>query len=63
MPTIRRLYRSGNSVVVSIPEHLLQACRLKVGDYLWLSLVKGPGGRPRVLFQPPPVSPHAAPDE
>lgn len=42
MPIRRRVYRQGNSWVISIPEWALDHCHLSSGDYFELSIVPGP---------------------
>lgn len=42
MPTLRRVYRQGNSYVISVPTFALEHCGLVVGGYFELSLVSGP---------------------
>lgn len=42
MPTLRRVYRQGNSQVISIPSFALDHCGLAVGGYFELHLQFGP---------------------
>lgn len=42
MPIRRRVYRQGNSWVISIPEWALDHCHLEGGGYFELSMVPGP---------------------
>lgn len=41
MPIRRRVYRQGNSWVISIPEWALDHCHLPLGGYFELTLVSG----------------------
>lgn len=38
MPKIRRIYNSGNSLVISIPREYLEALSLGKDDTVWLKL-------------------------
>jgi hypothetical protein len=46
MATLRRLYKSGNSVVVSLPEHYLDWLSLKIGDQVIISTGKSANNCP-----------------
>lgn len=42
MPIRRRVYRQGNSWVISIPEWALDYCHIVPGSYFELTMINGP---------------------
>lgn len=53
MPTLRRVYRQGNSCCISIPVWALDHCGLQVGGYFTLELIPGPAVLLKPHFAPP----------
>lgn len=53
MPTLRRVYRQGNSCVISIPVWALNHCGLEIGGYFTLDLTPGPAIVLKPHFSPP----------
>ena len=39
MPRRRRIYKQGNSKVISVPQHILDHLSIEVGDYFEISIV------------------------
>jgi hypothetical protein len=37
MPTVRRIYKQGNSFVLTLPEHLLEGAGLHEGDHVFIT--------------------------
>jgi len=48
MAVTRRIFKQGNSKVISIPEYVLDYCDMKEGDYFQISVIPGPA----VLLKP-----------